>query len=213
MNIFGLVGAGGFAKEVMPILLNLKHDFNEIVHVINDKDLSKKINGIDVMTEEMFLQNTSIKHFNIAIGNQKESKKIAKVFISEGCTPVQLIGHNCYIESNAEIGCGAIICGNSIIQSSQIGDFFHCNLSSYVAHDCIIEDYVTFAPNVACNGNIHIKSGAYIGTGAIIKQGSESRKLTIGEGAIVGMGAVVTKDVAPQTTVVGNPARIMNSHL
>jgi acetyltransferase-like isoleucine patch superfamily enzyme len=66
---------------------------------------------------------------------------------------------------------------------------------------------VTFAPNVHCNGNIIIEDHAYIGTGAILKQGKPGYPLIIGTGAIVGMGAVVTKDVPPHTTVVGNPAR------
>ncbi len=69
---------------------------------------------------------------------------------------------------------------------------FHANLYSYVAHDWVIGDFVTFAPGVKCNGNIIIEDHAYIGTGAV-----------------VGMGAVVTKDVPAGATVVGNPARVM----
>ena len=47
-----------------------------------------------------------------------------------------------------------------------------------------------------------VRRGASIGSGATILCG-----VTIGERAIVGAGAVVTKDVAPDTTVMGNPAR------
>ncbi|MGC1166903.1 MAG: DapH/DapD/GlmU-related protein [Solirubrobacterales bacterium] len=47
-----------------------------------------------------------------------------------------------------------------------------------------------------------VERGATIGSGATILGG-----VRIGAGATVGAGAVVTKDVAPGTTVVGNPAR------
>lgn len=47
-----------------------------------------------------------------------------------------------------------------------------------------------------------IHSKAFIGVGSIILPG-----ITIGEGAVVGAGSVVTKDVEPNTLVVGNPAR------
>lgn len=49
-----------------------------------------------------------------------------------------------------------------------------------------------------------IKKRASIGSNATILCG-----VTVGEGALVGAGAVVTKDVAPDTIVTGNPARIL----
>jgi acetyltransferase-like isoleucine patch superfamily enzyme len=48
-----------------------------------------------------------------------------------------------------------------------------------------------------------VERGAAIGSGAVILGG-----LRIGAGALVGAGAVVTRDVAPHSTVVGNPARV-----
>ena len=51
-------------------------------------------------------------------------------------------------------------------------------------------------------GKIHIKQGAWIGTGAVIQPG-----VTIGEGAIVGSNAVVTMDVEDFAIVVGIPAK------
>jgi UDP-2-acetamido-3-amino-2,3-dideoxy-glucuronate N-acetyltransferase len=51
-----------------------------------------------------------------------------------------------------------------------------------------------------------IKKGASIGSGATILS-----NVTIGERAIVGAGAVVTRDVPPDTIVVGNPAKVLRS--
>jgi acetyltransferase-like isoleucine patch superfamily enzyme len=54
--------------------------------------------------------------------------------------------------------------------------------------------------------NTVVKRGASIGSGATLLGG-----ITVGEKAIVGAGSVVTKDVPPNTTVAGNPARILKS--
>ncbi|KIC19156.1 sugar O-acetyltransferase [Leisingera sp. ANG-DT] len=50
---------------------------------------------------------------------------------------------------------------------------------------------------------VTLGADVWIGGGAIILPG-----VTIGDGAIVGAGAVVTKDVAADQTVTGNPARL-----
>ncbi len=109
---------------------------------------------------------------------------------------------------NNTIGEGAVFCPNSMVTSNAtIGRFFQANIYSYVAHDCVIGDFVTFAPGVRCNGRVHVGDYAYIGTNAVIREGLPDKPLRIGVGAVVGMGAVVTKDVPDGVTVVGNPAR------
>ena len=51
-----------------------------------------------------------------------------------------------------------------------------------------------------------VKKGASIGTGATVLA-----NVTIGERAIVGAGSVVTRDVPPDTIVIGNPARVLRA--
>jgi acetyltransferase-like isoleucine patch superfamily enzyme len=49
-----------------------------------------------------------------------------------------------------------------------------------------------------------VKRGASIGSGATLLGG-----ITVGENALVGAGSVVTRDVPPNSTVAGNPARVL----
>jgi sugar O-acyltransferase (sialic acid O-acetyltransferase NeuD family) len=213
--VFGLVGAGGFAREVMPIVgPSIAADGGSSIPVSQQYfvDLIShdvKINGYRSISEKAFFAlDCSARYFNIAIGDSRVRQRIAEAFMRMSAKPLTLQSPHAIVYDENQIGEGAILCANTIITSNtRIGRFFHANIFAYVAHDCVVGDFVTFAPNVHCNGNIHIHDHAYIGTGAVLKQGSPTKPLVIGEGAVVGMGAVVTKDVAPYTTVVGNPAR------
>jgi hypothetical protein len=100
----------------------------------------------------------------------------------------------------------------TLTSNINIGKSFHANLYSYVAHDCNIGDYVTFAPGVKCNGNVTIEDNVYIGSGAIIKQGTANKPIIIGKNSIIGAGSFVTKNVEKNTTVFGNPAKILNKN-
>jgi sugar O-acyltransferase (sialic acid O-acetyltransferase NeuD family) len=214
--VFGLYGAGGLAREVMPLvveyMLTLTRTDSEsspLFFFVETEPRQTEINGYPLISEREFFDiECRERYFNVAIGDSALRARIAARCIAEGAKPISLISKNAIIYDNNVIGEGAVLCAHTMITSNaQIGKFFQSNIYSYVAHDCVIGDHVTFAPSVHCNGNVHIHDHAYIGTGAIIKQGTPTKPLVIGEGAIVGMGAVVTKDVAPFTTVVGNPAK------
>jgi len=212
-KIFGLFGSGGFAREVMPLvrptLLAHFSDAHDIeIYFIEVEPKAPLINGYRTLSEEQFFNLSAEKYFNLAISDSKIRERLAIECKSKDCKPLALHAANAVIYDNNTIGEGAILCTGSVITSNiKIGAYFHHNITSYVAHDCVIGDYVTFARNVSCSGNVHIGNHAYVGTGAMIKQGKNKIPLTIGEGAVIGMGAVVTKSVGPHTTVVGNPAR------
>ena len=211
MQLYGIVGAGGFGREVMPValdMLTIAHQASnrEIVFVVEHGE-TDPVNGHRVVTADEFLAGNQEKYFNIAIADHQVRERIAKAFIAGGALPFSINALNSICMSGNEIGEGAILCPfTTITSNARIGRFFHANIYSYVAHDCQIGDFVTFAPSVHCNGRVIIEDYAYIGTGAIIKQGTDAKPITIGRGAVVGMGAVVTKSVAPFTTVIGNPA-------
>jgi sugar O-acyltransferase (sialic acid O-acetyltransferase NeuD family) len=214
--VFGLFGAGGFGREVIEIA---NQHFAELfdnglivkICFIESEPISSTISTYDVVSEDDFLNLPSAKkYFNIAISNSIVREKIANRFIDKGLEAISISSKNSSLYNNVNKSQGSIICNFCTITSDiKIGKFFHANINSLIAHDCVIGDYVTFAPGVMCLGNVHINDHAYIGAGAILKQGTKDEPLIIGKGAIVGMGAVVTKNVEPFTTVVGIPARIL----
>lgn len=207
----GLVGCSGFGREIMPLLKTgaIARFQSPECFFVDTKMPEIPIIGETVISESSFLQDTSDeKFFNVAIADFKIREKVAELYVKNGCHPISIKAENSVILDRVELGVGSILCSFTHLTSDvKIGDYFHCNIYSYVAHDCVIGDFVTFAPKVCCNGNVHIRDYAYVGTGAVIKQGTPDKPLVIGEGAVIGMGAIVTKDVAPYEVVVGNPAK------
>ncbi|EPR8090323.1 acetyltransferase [Pseudomonas aeruginosa] len=170
MDLYGIVGAGGFGREVIPLAnknLRMVSQGNFRLVFIDDGDVAKNVNGYDVLTTEKFLaQKAGERFFNIAIGNSRIREKVCNILLDGGARPFSISASNAVVLDGNELAEGSILCPFSMVTSNtRIGKFFHANIYSYVAHDCEIGDFVTFAPSVKCNGNVRIESHAYIGTG------------------------------------------------
>jgi len=214
--IFGLLGAGGFGREVMPYA---KQCIAKIVAVSPDKidayfvetwePQEKTVNGYPLISLESFLSLPGQRYFNVAVGDGRAREAMVRK-VAGRAEPIAIHAPQAIFLDNNSIGAGSVFCANTMVTSNAtIGRHFQANIYSYVAHDCVIGDFVTFAPGVRCNGRVSIGDFAYIGTNAVIREGSANKPLRIGVGAVVGMGAVVTKDVPDGVTVIGNPARPM----
>jgi len=206
-EVIGIYGASGFGKEVLPLVVQQFPSGD--IYFIDDNITSNELNGIRVLTLDLFNQlPSSSKKVVIAIADKNIRRSLTHKIKTLNLECVTIFSQNSFVLGNVNLGEGSIVCPFVTLTSDiEIGLSFQANLYSYVAHDCVIGDFVTFAPAVKCNGNVIIEDGAYIGTGAIIKQGTPSRPLVIGKDSVVGMGSVVTKSVTAGDTVFGAPAK------
>lgn len=216
MKRYAIFGAGGCGRELLPVLRQQLQEAKSRpwnLVFVDDNPPALHINGHRVLSYAQWLaEPASSRHISLAVASSTIREKVAVRCVADGISFLEVRAANVLVMDDVQIGVGAVLCPFVTLTSNvRIGRHFHANMYSYVAHDCEIGDFVTFAPNVHCNGNVAIEDHAYIGTGAILRQGKPGELLVIGRGAIVGMGAVVTKNVTPGTTVVGNPARVMES--
>jgi len=108
-----------------------------------------------------------------------------------------IIGKHVEVGSNVSIDRGAM--GDTVIK-----DHVKIDNHVHVGHNCVIGEGAILTSHSVFGGSAVIGEGAFIGLGATIKN-----QVRVGARAVVGMGAVVVKDVEPDTTVIGNPARPM----
>ena len=122
-------------------------------------------------------------------------------------------GHGVLIREKTTIGNNSIVGSNTVIDGrASIGKNVKIETGVYIPPETIIEDNVflgpysiitndRYPPSERLQGAI-IRKGAVIGANAILIAGIE-----VGENAVVGAGSIVTRDVPPNTVVVGSPAR------
>jgi sugar O-acyltransferase (sialic acid O-acetyltransferase NeuD family) len=204
-----VIGAKGFAKEVLEIL----HQNGESAILAFYDDLSLDLgthlygqfpilkNKDEVVN---YFKNIDIR-FTIGIGNPKLRFKLSKEFIDLGGKLTSTISKNSEIGSfkvNIGEGCN-ILAGVKVSNDVSIGQGTIVYYNSIITHDVVIGKFCELSPDVKLLGRCEIKNFTKIGSGSIIFP-----DVKIGNNVVIAAGSVVRKDVPDNVMVAGVPAQV-----
>lgn len=207
-----IYGAGGFAREVAWLAQSCseKQPVYEVACFIDDDPSThgSLLNGIPILgLAEAWARFPEARVVG-GVGSPHTRERLMEKAAHAGFAFATIVHPRVEMSQWIEIGCGTVICaGNILTTNIVLGEHVQINLDCTIGHDVVMGPYATLSPGVHVSGCVTIGKRAYIGTGAVIINGTRDEPIVIGEDAVVGAGACVIRSVPAGVTVVGVPAR------
>lgn len=209
MQSIVILGAGGFGREVLDIIIaqnKVSKRWKILGFIDENPELKgKMLNGYPVLGSFDWFPKIDLKEIRVvcAIGDNISKKKVVEKAKGLGLRFANVVHPSVIMTEFVTLGEGVIICAGCILTNQiTIGNHVIINLDVTIGHDSIIEDFCTLSPGVHISGRNKIGEGANVGTGAVTIQG-----ITIGRWSIIGAGAVVAQDIPDKVVAVGVPAK------
>ena len=203
-------GRGGFAREVAWLVQSCAGDGVEAVCFVDDNAAThgQTLNGLPTMGLEEARRAFPAARIVGAVGSPATRERMMRKAAAIGFGFATVVHPRVERSKWVEFGSGTVVCAGTILTTNiTLGEHVQVNLDCTIGHDAVLGAFTTLAPGVHISGMVHTGQRVYIGTGAVVLNGSEGAPLVIGDDAVIGAAACVTRSVAARVTVVGVPAR------
>ena len=197
-----VIGAGGHARVVIATARACGLPEPQACLVDDGSEEEREpIHGIPLLSLESVVGQRGL--FFPAVGRNEVRQRLIRQLTDQGWQAISICHPRALVEKDVTIGVGTVIAMGAVVQTGAcLGNGVIVNTGAIVEHDVSVGDCVHIAPGSVILGEAVIGSRALIGAGSRILP-----CVKIGEDAVVGAGSVVRDSVAPNTTVVGSPAR------
>lgn len=207
-----IIGAGGHGQVVADILLSRQESGLGEVELVGFLDDNPTLHqtawlGVPVLGSVSLASALAHEGVVVAVGDNRIRQQLSHRLQAGGEQLVTAIHPRAVIGRAVSIGAGTMICAGVVVNTgSALGQGVILNTGCTVDHHNQIEDYVHIAPGAHLGGDVTVGEGTLVGIGATVMP-----QRRVGTWSVVGAGAIVTKDVPAGSTVVGFPARRVQS--
>ncbi len=214
MTQIAIYGAGGFGREAAWLAEScaLEGDRVEVACFIDDDPALRgvSLNGIPVYGLEEARERFPEALVIGGTGNPQIRQRLMERARDAGFGFGRLVHSETKASRWVTYGEGVVICaGNILTTNIHIGDHVQINPGCTIGHDVVLGDYATLTPGAHIAGFVHLGKRVFVGTGAVIINGTPEAPLTIGDDAVIGAAACVIRSVGAGETVAGVPAKIV----
>ena len=154
-------------------------------------------------TQDLLLNLASYASVVVAIGNNAIRHTKLKALLSADAPVVSIVHPSAIVSPHSSLGVGSVVFAGAVVNAgADIGAGAIINTNAVIEHDCVLGISCHISPGGVLAGGVRLGERVWVGANASVRQ-----LVSVGDNSVVGMGAVVTRDVAANITVVGNPAR------
>jgi sugar O-acyltransferase (sialic acid O-acetyltransferase NeuD family) len=205
-----IVGAGGFARETVELVraVNATSPKWDLVGLLDDNPdlVGQERTGTTVIGTTDWLHDHEDVRVAVCLGSPASLGLRQRVVRRLDLPPERfatLIHPSSILPTSVSVGEGTVIHAGTVCTADVvIGRHVAVMPLVVLTHDNRIGDFVTIGAGVRLAGSVSIQDTAYVGAGALVRE-----HVTIGESSMTGMGSVILRDVPPNETWAGVPAR------
>ncbi|QWZ08141.1 NeuD/PglB/VioB family sugar acetyltransferase [Nocardioides panacis] len=207
-----LVGAGGHAREIAGILLDLRLGAAplRLAGIAADWGYEEEFwqahFGCPLLgTVDDVLADLPPGRFVVGIGSGPARAQVGARFVDRGWTENPPLVHpSATVAAGSSLEPGTVVFpGARVSVNVQVGRQTHINVGATIGHDAVLGAGCSLNPNAVVSGNVTLGDRSTVGANATVLE-----RRRIAADVTIGAGAVVSRDIeSPGITVVGIPAR------